>query len=104
MPQNASTKDIRKAFKEKSLKCHPDKFPGDIHKEKEFKILSEAYQTLSDSSLREQYDLTETSTRGGGSRSSTKQSPYEKYRKQQSQTADFVKNQRMNWGVFGIDF
>jgi len=53
---SADISDIKKAFREKSLQCHPDKFPDDKSKESEFKLLSEAYTVLSDTELRAQYD------------------------------------------------
>lgn len=53
----STTKEIKKAFRKKSLNCHPDKFPGDKEKEDQFKELSEAYQTLSDKKLKSDYDL-----------------------------------------------
>jgi len=56
VPENATTKEIKKAFRNKSLNCHPDKFPNDPKKEEQFKELSEAYQTLSDAGLRSKYD------------------------------------------------
>ena len=54
--QNATAKEIKKAFREKSLKCHPDKFPDDKKKEEEFKKISEAYQVLGSSDSKKKYD------------------------------------------------
>jgi len=54
--KSASDKEIKKAFRSKSLKCHPDKFPGNKQKETEFKNLSEAYQVLSSKKERNEYD------------------------------------------------
>jgi len=56
VPKTASVKEIKSSFREKSLKCHPDKFPGDALKEAEFKRLNEAYQVLVDSEQRKKYD------------------------------------------------
>ena len=55
---NASLDEIKKKFREKSLECHPDKFPDDKRKEDQFKAISEAYQTLSDKTLRQKYNNT----------------------------------------------
>jgi len=51
--KNASLKEIKKAFKEKAKKYHPD-----INKEGEeyFKLLVKAYETLSDPKKRKKYD------------------------------------------------
>merc|ERR1712060_823948 len=56
IPQNATEKEIRNAFKQKSLLCHPDKFPNDANKETEFKSISEAYTVLSDNIAKREYD------------------------------------------------
>jgi len=62
---SVDAKAIKKAFRNKSLECHPDKFPGNAAKESEFKTLSEAYQILSDKKRRSDYDLGQK--KGGGS-------------------------------------
>ncbi|MDO8593186.1 MAG: molecular chaperone DnaJ [bacterium] len=51
--KNASADEIKKAFREKAHKFHPDKLGGD---EAKFKELNEAYQVLSDQKKRSQYD------------------------------------------------
>ena len=43
--KTASQDEIKKAFRKKSLLCHPDKPTGDAEK---FKKINEAYQTLGD--------------------------------------------------------
>ena len=50
--KNASQDEIKKAFRKKALKEHPDK-GGDPEK---FKDLSTAYEVLSDPEKRELYD------------------------------------------------
>lgn len=59
---SATDKEIKQAFRKKSLQCHPDKFPNNKAKEQEFKNLSEAYQTLSDKKLRSSYDSKNSSS------------------------------------------
>jgi len=54
--QNASTSEIKKAYKKLSKKYHPDKNPGDKEAEKKFVELSEAYEVLQDSEKRKIYD------------------------------------------------
>ncbi len=51
--KKASADEIKKAFRKKAHKYHPDKKDGD---EKKFKEANEAYQTLSDEKKRAQYD------------------------------------------------
>ena len=52
--KNASSEEIKKAYHQLAHKYHPDKAGGD---EKKFKEINEAYQTLSDSEKRKQYDF-----------------------------------------------
>jgi molecular chaperone DnaJ len=51
--KGASKSDIKKAYRDKAHKHHPDKSDGD---EAEFKRISEAYSVLSDEDKRAQYD------------------------------------------------
>jgi DnaJ-class molecular chaperone len=51
--KDASQADIKKAYREKAHKHHPDKSDGD---EDEFKRISEAYSVLSDEEKRIKYD------------------------------------------------
>lgn len=52
--KTASQDEIKKAFRKKSLQCHPDKPNGDAEK---FKKINEAYQTLSDKQKKRIYDM-----------------------------------------------
>ena len=54
--KNASTEDIRKAFRKLARKYHPDVNPGDKTAEEKFKALSEANEVLSDPKKRKIYD------------------------------------------------
>lgn len=54
--RDASHSEIKKAYRKLALKYHPDKNPDDKSAEDKFKEVSEAYNTLSDPKLREQYD------------------------------------------------
>ncbi|KAI8825759.1 uncharacterized protein EV422DRAFT_503133 [Fimicolochytrium jonesii] len=52
----ASKRDIKKAYRDKSKKYHPDKNPGDKVAEDKFVELSQAYEVLSDDEKRRIYD------------------------------------------------
>jgi curved DNA-binding protein len=55
--RNASTEDIKKAYRRLALKYHPDRNPSDKkNAEEKFKKISEAYAVLSDPEKRKQYD------------------------------------------------
>ena len=54
--KDASEQDIKKAFRKKARKYHPDVNPDDKEAEKRFKEVNDAYETLSDPQKRQQYD------------------------------------------------
>lgn len=54
--RNASTDDIRKAYRKMAMQYHPDRNPGDKQSEERFKEINEAYQVLSDEQKRARYD------------------------------------------------
>jgi molecular chaperone DnaJ len=54
--RSATPEEIKKAYRQKALKYHPDKNPGDAEAEKRFKEISEAYEVLSDEKKRQTYD------------------------------------------------
>ena len=54
--KNASSDQIKSAYRKLALKYHPDKNPGDQEAEAKFKEAAEAYEVLSDSDKRARYD------------------------------------------------
>ncbi len=52
----ASDDEIKKAYRKKAMKYHPDRNKWDKDAEKKFKDINEAYSTLSDQTKRKQYD------------------------------------------------
>ncbi|MDC3035797.1 molecular chaperone DnaJ [Candidatus Pelagibacter sp.] len=54
--KNASSEELKSAYRKLAVKFHPDKNPGDKVAEEKFKEASEAYGVLSDKSKKENYD------------------------------------------------
>ncbi|NIM19113.1 MAG: molecular chaperone DnaJ [Candidatus Latescibacteria bacterium] len=54
--RDASTEDIKKAYRKQALQYHPDRNPGDKEAEEKFKEATEAYEVLRDPEKRAMYD------------------------------------------------
>ena len=54
--RNASSEDIKKAYRKLAIKYHPDKNPGDQKAEEKFKEISAAFEVLKDEEKRQKYD------------------------------------------------
>ena len=64
--KGASPDEIKKAYRKKALECHPDRNPGDPKAEASFKLVSEAYEVLSDDKRRQMFDQYGEAGLGGG--------------------------------------
>merc|ERR1719272_1796722 len=63
----ASASEIKKAYRKKAMKYHPDKNKGDTAAEEKFKMCSAAYDVLSDDEKKQTYDMHgEAGLKGGG--------------------------------------
>jgi len=56
VPRDATEAEIKKAYRQLALQCHPDRNPNNREAEERFKEVNEAYAVLSDQDKREQYD------------------------------------------------
>jgi DnaJ-class molecular chaperone len=56
VPRDADLDAIRRAYRERALRDHPDRNPGDAAAAERFKSASEAYATLRDPDARRRYD------------------------------------------------
>lgn len=54
--RNATSDEIKKAYKKLAIKYHPDRNPGDKEAEEKFKEAAEAYDVLHDEQKRARYD------------------------------------------------
>jgi molecular chaperone DnaJ len=56
IPKDATEEQIKKAYRKKALKYHPDRNPDDSEASDKFKKVSEAYEVLSDPNKKQVYD------------------------------------------------
>lgn len=56
IPEDASEKQIKKAYRKLMLRFHPDRNPGDKDAEERAKLLGQIYEVLSDPVKRASYD------------------------------------------------
>ncbi|MDR1667513.1 MAG: molecular chaperone DnaJ [Bacteroidales bacterium] len=56
VPKTATKEEIKKAYRQKAIRYHPDKNPGDKEAEEKFKEAAEAYEVLSDENKKARYD------------------------------------------------
>ncbi|KAJ1434639.1 hypothetical protein B484DRAFT_326005 [Ochromonadaceae sp. CCMP2298] len=80
--RRANSKEIKKAYREAALVWHPDKHKGEEEKEraeKQFQLVAEAYEVLSDDEKRSKYDRGEDvfPNQGGGGQGHPGQHPFQ---------------------------
>lgn len=70
--KNASSAEIKAAYRKKALLYHPDRNPNNSEAEEKFKLVSEAYEVLSDDQKRQLYNqFGHAGLQGGGGFDST---------------------------------
>ena len=62
--RDASQEQIKKAYRKLARELHPDMNPGEKEQER-FKLVTHAYEVLSDEASRQQYDMGGSSPFGG---------------------------------------
>jgi DnaJ-class molecular chaperone len=67
VPRDATTQDIKRAFRQIARECHPDVAGGDTVAEERFKSCRRAYETLMDPVARARYDRRGQRRKHGGS-------------------------------------
>jgi len=56
VPENATQVEIKKAYRREAMKCHPDRNSNSPGSKLRFQEIAQAYKTLSDVNLRNEYD------------------------------------------------
>ena len=64
--RTATVEEIKKAYRKKAIKYHPDRNQGNKEAEEKFKEAAEAYEILSDAAKRERYDRFGHAATGSG--------------------------------------
>ncbi len=95
VPKNATTDEIKKAYRSLAFKYHPDRNPGDKAAEEKFKQISAAYDVLGDETKRKNYDL------GGYSESSYTNAANQQYQRQYQYTYQNPFGDDNFWNWFG---
>ena len=66
VPKDATTQEIKRAFRQIARECHPDVSGGDPESEQRFKTARKAYETLMDPVTRARYDRRDKRRKHGG--------------------------------------
>ncbi len=91
LEKNASSDDIKKAYRKLARKYHPDLNPGDKEAEKKFKEINEANEVLSNPDNRTKYDKYGENWKHG-----------EEYEKAQQQQRQYQQSQNYGGGFGGF--
>jgi molecular chaperone DnaJ len=68
--RSANEEEIKRAYRRLAMQYHPDRNPGSKEAENKFKEINEAYEVLSDSQKRADYDRSENQRKRGSTRNS----------------------------------
>jgi len=93
--KSASSDEIKQTYRRMARLRHPDLFPGNPHAEEEFKDIAEAYQLLSDVTLRSKFDRGDIDMHGNRKKSSNsnkRKSPFDRFYKDKKRSEGMVKN------------
>lgn len=96
----AKQKEIKSAFRVLAKKYHPDKNNGNSESEAIFKVILVAYETLSDSELRFQYDALYLNQKRSENSTSKRGSAEAKREDKVFQISDFITLIRI--AIFGV--
>ncbi|MCU0568716.1 MAG: J domain-containing protein [Oculatellaceae cyanobacterium Prado106] len=96
VPRDSTIEEIKKAYRKLARTYHPDLNPGDKSAEEKFKDLGEAYEVLSDSGKRAQYDQYSRFWKQGGFQEATPRTPAWGNRGNRSGVMDFGKYRDFN--------
>ena len=74
--RNASSEEIKKAYREAAFKYHPDRNAGDAAAEEKFKNINAAYAVLGDETKRADYDRYGTTTQQAYQQTYSQSNPF----------------------------
>ncbi len=91
--RSVTDEELNKVYRKIARECHPDTHPGDKIAEDRFKMISEAYNVLSDADKRSKYDANLFSTtKRGAQRRSYQEITEEKLHGKENSFWDFLKD------------
>jgi|SRR5690606_30115597 len=104
LKKEASTDEIKKAYRKLSLKFHPDKNDGDDFFNERFKEIQEAYETLADPKKRNTYNsLLANSRQNGTTNRGYNFDPFIEYFKANKSAFEFDEEITFSWKTINSD-